>query len=132
MARIGKDAAQGGRAGIRVDGGGVEIELAGYAVRRTVRQSELYLRVAAARGDEATRLLLAGELLDLRRGLVEIHIDRIELVDGGQQRRRALTDERALRHLLLAGDARDRRRHVGVAEIDARRLDVGLGLFDGG
>src|SRR6185437_2513014 len=120
----------GARAGI--DGGGTEVERAGDAVGTPVRQGELYLRLAAARRDDMARLLLARQLLDLCRRLVEVDVDRVELVDGGQQCRGTLTDQCTLRHLLLTRDARDRRGDVGVAEIDARGFHVRRGLFDGG
>ncbi len=83
-------------------------------------------------GGPPPRLLLTGELLELRRRLIEIHVYRVELIDGGQQCRSALADQRTLGHLLLAGDTGDRRGHVGITEIDARGLDVRLGLFHGG
>ena len=63
----------------------------------------------------------------------EFDVQRIDLVDGGQQRRVALPDQRAFGHLLLAGAAADRRAHGGVAEVDARALDRRLaGLHRGG
>ena len=50
---------------------------------------------------------------------------RIDLVDGGEQRRRALADQRAFGHLLAPGAAVDRRAHGGVAEVDFGGVDRG-------
>ena len=65
----------------------------------------------------------------------EIHIDRIDLLDIGQQGSAgaivagAVADERPDGDLLLSGDAVDRRNHIGVAEIEARAFDCGLVLL---
>src|SRR3546814_4652527 len=62
----------------------------------------------------------------------EVHVQRVDLVDGGQQGRGALPDQRALGHLLLAGAAVDRRAHGGVAEVDLGAVDGGLADLDRG
>ena len=63
----------------------------------------------------------------LGRGLGEIRIDRIELLDARHQRRLALPDQRALGHQRAADAPGDRRSDRGVAEVQARGLQVGLG-----
>src|SRR5262249_5432927 len=70
--------------------------------------------------------------LDVYRGLVEVHVDRIDLLDGGEERRGALTDQRSLGYTLLPGAAGNRRGDGGVAEVDACGADRSLRLLHGG
>ena len=62
---------------------------------------------------------------------VEIHIDRVELHDRGEHGRRVAADELADRHLPRGDDAVERRRDLGVAEIDLCLLVVDLRLIEG-
>ena len=72
----------------------------------------------------AARALRLAHLRELgRRSSRSSTYSRIDLVDGGQQRRIALADQRAFGDLLLAGAAGDRRAHDGVAQVDARGVD---------
>ena len=59
---------------------------------------------------------------------IEIHVDRIELHDGGEHLRAAGADQLADRDLARRDDAVERRHHLGVVEIDLRLLGVGLRL----
>ena len=52
--------------------------------------------------------------------------DRIELNDGGEQRRRTGADKLPDRYLTRGHDAVERSGHVGVAEIDLGLLLIGL------
>ncbi|MCW0425801.1 hypothetical protein NB713_003744 [Xanthomonas sacchari] len=59
----------------------------------------------------------------------EVDVQRVQLVDRGQQRAVALADQRALGDLLLAGAAGDRRSDGGVAEVDTRGFHRRTGLL---
>ena len=63
-------------------------------------------------------------------GLGEIEIDRIELLDDGEQGGVALSDESAFRDLRPADAAGDRRGDGGVGEIELRGFLRGLGGQD--
>ena len=63
---------------------------------------------------------------------VEVHVDRIELDDGGELGRAAGADQLADRHQARGDDAVERRLHLGVAEIDGGLLGVGLRLLEPG
>ena len=65
------------------------------------------------------------QLQALQARLVEVHVDRVELLHGRHQRRGTRLHVRALRHRRRADAALDRRCHVGVAEVDARGLHHG-------
>jgi hypothetical protein len=75
--------------------------------------------------------LLAAQSLDLNGGLVEVDIDRVELLDRRQESRCALADQRAFGHGLLARAAGDRGSDTRVAQIDPRGFDIRLGLLHG-
>jgi hypothetical protein len=76
---------------------------------------------------------------NIGRGLGDIHIHRIQLLDGRQGDRLSGCDQRAFRHARLSDAARNRRGDGRVFKIDAGGfhgrlavLDVCLNLLEGG
>ena len=59
----------------------------------------------------------APQLVELGGGLREVRIDRIELLNRGDMRRRVLTDQRAFGDQRAADAAADRRADTGVFQI---------------
>ncbi|MCY1541706.1 hypothetical protein D9M68_774080 [compost metagenome] len=70
------------------------------------------------------------ELKHCRAGLRHVDVDRIELLDGREGRRLAGCNQCTRRDRRLADTARDRRIDGRVGEIDAARLEIGLGRSD--
>ncbi len=58
--------------------------------------------------------------------LRQVDIDRIELGDDGQRRRLVGGDQGALGHDRAADPPGDRAQHLGVGQVDLRRLHLGL------
>ena len=101
-----------------------------------VRKSRLRLRSDLDR-DRAQVLqrqpLFAQLLADLEYLLlvdVEVHVDRIDLDDGGELRWRAGADESTRVDQSRRDDAREWRLDVGVGEIDLGLLHLALGLVE--
>ena len=77
----------------------------------------------------------AERLLDtLHDGLadLEIDVDRVDLHDARQLGRTGIADQRTDTDQVARRDAVERRRHLGVAEVDVGDLEVGLRAEDGG
>ncbi len=75
------------------------------------------------------RGLVAADFLELGCGLIEVHVDRIDLLDRRQQRGFALTDQRPLGDFLLARPSGDRGRHRGITQIDSSGFNIGFRLL---
>ena len=117
------------RAGRRIDGRRGVVERAAMRIAGLGLQADLdrnllrSSRVNAALrhvGAHAQHVLLAD---------VEVHVDRIELHDGGEHgRRRRAADILADRDLARRDDAVERRRDLGVVEVELGQLRVDLRL----
>ncbi len=125
------------RAKIDCAGGGVyrnvrEVERARLIVWRAVGQQDLHRGLVLLRERDVAGLLSLAQRDQVGGADCEVHVDRIDLLDGGEQCSDrasvggAVADDRACRHLLLPGDAGDRRAHLRIAEIHARAIDRGL------
>ncbi|MCY1538448.1 hypothetical protein D9M68_739870 [compost metagenome] len=62
------------------------------------------------------------------RGLGDVDIDRIQLLDHRHGAALATTDQRALGYRRTADAPGDRRQHLGVTQVDLRALHNGFGL----
>jgi hypothetical protein len=125
--RIGHHAAkrQGGIGWI--DGHVIEIKRAQRCVRRAIRQDHLQAGLVAIKQRHiATGLRGAQHLIGRT---IEMHVQAVDLIDRREQGRLALAHQSALGDVLLAGATGDRRGHGGVPQIDARGLDIRLGLL---
>ncbi len=90
--RIGDDPAQGDGTGGRIDTHIRKIERAGVAVRRPVLQRQLHHGLIVARECDIARGLLAPQSLHFHRGLIEVDVDGVELLDRGQKSGLALAN----------------------------------------
>ena len=124
---------------------GAQRDLARRRIDRQVRKQQPsglgVLRAVFQHDAHAGRLLAAGalelaafhrlaQLHHVRSRLGEVDVHRVDLLDHGQLRRFALPDQRAFGHQRAANAARNRGRHRGVAQRDARRLHIGFGHGD--
>lgn len=124
--RVGHGGAQVDRAGGRVDRGIGEIQRARFAIGAAVGQGDLHAGLVRIGQGDVAAALRAAHLFQRIHAHGEVHVHRVELVDGGEQGGFAAADQRALGDLLLAGAAVDRCGHAGVAQVDARGLHIGL------
>jgi hypothetical protein len=126
---IGQGGARGKRAGRRIDGRRDVIE------RAFVRKPAFVLQRHFDRRAEDIGLRLAGRgkarahLQNVALAGGEVRVDRIHLHDGCEHGRRVGADELAERHLARTHCAVERRRHLGVVEIDRGLLRIRLRLL---
>ena len=88
------------------------------------------LTLEVGRADAAARQVRTNTK-DVLLANAEVHVDRIELNDGGKQGRRGPgADQFVKRHLAGRYDTIKRRHHMCVAEIDRRLFDIGSRPID--
>ncbi len=126
---IAEFAAQGHLAGMGIDLGIGEQQLAVERIKGVVVEHEAHLGGIGRDALEVAALEGAAELVELGHRLGEVGIDRIELLDAGEvglvlHRERTLADQRR------TDDAVDRRAHGGIVEIKFGAREFGLAAFD--
>ncbi|KGW79211.1 efflux transporter, RND family, MFP subunit domain protein [Burkholderia pseudomallei MSHR2990] len=129
--RVRKERTHRHRVGGRVDGKIREQQLALARVRAAVRAHERHLDVLLRDARRASALHRAPQRFDVGRGLREVHVDRIELLDGRERRRLILADERAFGHERAARAAVDRRGDGRVIELQLRARELRARRRDG-
>ena len=111
--------------GQRIDGRFGKEQAAGFVVDRAVVIDQTHACLARCGGNQLARLHRAAQLEHVRRGLREVGIDRIKLLD----RRHDVGlrgDERAFGHQRAADDPRNGGGDIGVIEIELRLFQRGL------
>jgi hypothetical protein len=118
LARIREDGAHGHRAGALVDRDVGELERARLRVLRPVFQNERHLGLVRPVHLQPAAGHVATQFQAVDAGLSQVHVDRVDLLDGRHERRRARLHISALGDQRGAGAAGDRRDDVGIAQID--------------
>lgn len=124
LAGVGEAPAQGHLAGAGVHRHIGEQPLAGGLVVGALHP-QAQGQVAAA--VEAAGLERLAQAQHLGGGLVEVDVDRVQLLDARHQGGVALPHQRAFGDQRTADTPGDGRRHRGVAQVQPRGLDVGAG-----
>jgi len=134
--RIGHQGAQIDGAGGGIHRGVGEVQRALLAIFGTVGQGDLHCGLVLIGEMDGTRTLRLLHRRHIGRAHGEVHIERVELVNGGQQGRAgagvggAVAHDGAFGQLLLAGAAINGRNHLGVVEVDPRASHGRLGLLN--
>jgi len=125
--RVGEFGAQADRAGVRVDRHIREKYLAGLRIDAAVFQQHFHAGGFGAL--EFARLDGSPQAQYIRAGLGEVDVDRVELLDGRQQRGFAPADQRALGHQRAADAPGNRGGDAGVFQILIGADQRGFGLL---
>ena len=128
--RIRKQGAHGHGAGVRIDRDVGRLQRSRLAVFGAVFEQQLHLDLIGAVELQLSAGHVAPQLQSFSAGLREVDVDGIDLLDGCHQRRLAHLHVSTLGDLRYASATADGRDHVGIAEIDLRRVDRGPARSD--
>jgi hypothetical protein len=118
--------AQRHRAGVRIHGQVREQQLARQRVDAVVLQHQFHAPGVGLLPASAGNGFAQGQQLGA--ALREVHVDRVDLLDGGQLRRLATAHQGAFGHERAPDAAGDRRGHCGVLQIQLGTRERCLGL----
>src|SRR5690606_28095355 len=94
---------------------------------RAVRQQELHPRLVLVDAAQLAALEVAAQLHELGGRAGQVHVDRVELLDGGERLRLAGRDEGARGHRGTPDSSTDGGGDAAVLEVDPGRLQGRLG-----